>query len=237
MWKEIQERDFRKAHGLCFYCGEKFDAGHIDKCSKRPKAQVNALVTNDLDTNLTEDILTQLAVEDALNDEFCQLSLNALAGTDVGQAMRIASMGRNKVMLILTDSGSSHSFVSSTFIQQVGWPTTPTVSKQVKMANGDTLITDQMVPKLEWWSNGHTLVTDMQVLDMHTYDAILGYDCLSSNSPMTCDWAHKTIEFDNQGQLLKLTCLLPATSSVPEVSMNTVDKWLKGNDIWSMAVV
>jgi len=185
LWKERQERDFRKAHGLCFYCGEKFDAGHIDKCSKRPKAQVNALVTNDLDTNLTEDILTQLAVEDALNDEFCQLSLNALAGTDVGQAMRIVAMVRNKVMLILIDSGSSHSFVSSTFIQQVGWPTTPTVSKQVKMANGDTLITDQMVPKLEWWSNGHTLVTDMQVLDMHTYDAILGYDWLSSNSPMT----------------------------------------------------
>ena len=43
--------------------------------------------------------------------------------------------------------------------------------------------------------------------------------------------------FENQGQVLKLTGMLPATSSVPEVSMNTVDKWLKGNDIWSMAVV
>jgi len=51
------------------------------------------------------------------------------------------------------------------------------------------------------------------------------------------DWAHKTIKFENQGQVLKLTGMLPATSSVPEVSMNTMDKWLKGNDIWSMAVV
>ena len=34
LWKERQERDYRKAHGLCFYCGDKFDAGHIEKCSR-----------------------------------------------------------------------------------------------------------------------------------------------------------------------------------------------------------
>ena len=49
LWKERQERDYRKTHGLCFYCCDKFDASHIDKCSKRPKAQVNAIVANDLE--------------------------------------------------------------------------------------------------------------------------------------------------------------------------------------------
>jgi len=93
-----------KAHGLCFYCGDKFDAGHIDKCTKRPKAHVNALVANDLDHNLTDEILDQLAVEDSLNEEFCQLSLNALARTDCGQAMKIAAHVKNKVMLILVGS-------------------------------------------------------------------------------------------------------------------------------------
>ena len=61
-----------------------------------------------------------------------------------------------------------------------------------------------MVPSLEWWSNGHTLVTDMKVLDLPTYDAILGYDWLSSNSPMTCDWANKAIQFHSNGQLINL---------------------------------
>ena len=115
-----------KAHGLCFYCGDKFDAGHIDKCTKRPKAHVNALVANDLDHNLTDEILDQLAVEDSLNEEFCQLSLNALAGTDCDshencnpcQKQGHAHLGG----LILVDSGSSHSFVSSAFIQTVGQP-------------------------------------------------------------------------------------------------------------------
>ena len=244
LWKERQERDYRKAHGLCFYCGDKFDAGHIEKCSRRPKAQVNALVVNDLDSNLTDDILNQLAVEDALTDEFCQLSLNALAGTDSGQAMRIVASVRNKVMLVLVDSGSSHSFVSSQFVQAVGLSTVPVVAKQVKLANGTTLITDKMVPTLEWLSDGHTLVTDMLVLDIPTYDAILGYDWLSTNSPMTCDWAAKTLAFQFQGQLIKLCGLLPpnnqdkgVTSAVQEISMNTLSKWLQGNDVWSLAVV
>jgi hypothetical protein len=93
--------------------------------------------------------LDQLAVEDFLNEEFCQLSLNALAGTDCGQAMKIAAHVKNKVMLILVDSGSSHSFVSSAFIHAVGLPTTSMAAKQVELANGTTLITDKMVPSLE----------------------------------------------------------------------------------------
>jgi hypothetical protein len=69
----------------------------------------------------------------------------------------------------------------------------------VHLASGDTIITDKVVPGLEWWSNGHTVVTEMKVLDMEAYDAILGYDWLSSHSPMTCHWEHKTLEFQDKG--------------------------------------
>lgn len=82
--KERQVRDFRKANGLCFYCAEPFDANHRNVCTKRPQqpTQVNALVLNDLDVVLNDDVLNKLAMEDALTKDFCQLSLNALAGTD-----------------------------------------------------------------------------------------------------------------------------------------------------------
>jgi hypothetical protein len=36
--KERQLRDYRRAHGLCFTCGDKFDAGHAAKCGKRVPA-------------------------------------------------------------------------------------------------------------------------------------------------------------------------------------------------------
>jgi hypothetical protein len=70
---------------------------------------------NNLDVDLNENILAQLELEDALSQDFGQLSLNALAGTSQGQAMRVRALVKNKVMLLLVDSGSSHSFISSTF--------------------------------------------------------------------------------------------------------------------------
>jgi hypothetical protein len=44
----------------------------------------------------------------------------------------------------------------------------------------------------------------MIVLDMHTYDAILGFDRLQQYSPMTCDWANKTIQFQVYDRIVKL---------------------------------
>jgi 5-methylcytosine-specific restriction endonuclease McrA len=80
LWRERQLRDYRKANGLCFYCGEKFDTSHIEVCQKRNKPQVHALALNDLDQILSEDTLNQLAVEDSLTEELLHLSLNAITG-------------------------------------------------------------------------------------------------------------------------------------------------------------
>lgn len=86
--KERQKRDYRRANNLCFYCSEPFYPAHLAKCAKRPKAKVNELVVNDLYVTLTDDILQQLDMEDALTSEFGHLSLNAIAGTDKGQTLK-----------------------------------------------------------------------------------------------------------------------------------------------------
>jgi hypothetical protein len=65
-------------------------------------------------------VISQLELEDSIASDFGQLSLNALAGTDVGEAMKIKALVHNKVMLTLIDSGSSHSFVSSAFLHKIG---------------------------------------------------------------------------------------------------------------------
>ena len=155
LWRERQKRDYCKANGMCYWCSDKYDPAHAAICPKRPKAQVNALSLNSLDVELSEHILAQLDLKDALAQDFCQLSLNALAGTDQGQAMKVSALVGNKAMLILIDSGSSHSFVSSNFLQTVGIVPVPCAPQQVQLASGATLITDTMVPELKWWSNGH----------------------------------------------------------------------------------
>ena len=104
-------------------------------------------------------------------------------------------------MLILVDSGSSHSFISSQFVALTKLPTVSTQREKVKLANGECMTTNRKVQGLSWYCQGHTLSTDMVVLDMHPYDAILGFDWLQSNSPMQCDWQQKHWNFGSRASL------------------------------------
>lgn len=92
------------------------------------------------------------------------LSLNALSGTNVDEAIRVRAMVKNQVMLTLLDSESSHSFVSSSFLQRVGNQPTTFPPVMVKVANGDILISDKVVQGLQWWVPNHTFTTDVRVL-------------------------------------------------------------------------
>jgi hypothetical protein len=71
MWKERQLRDYRRANNLCYFCGYKFDATHLQKCPKQNKPQANSLVINNLagDDELTKETLNSLEIQDVLAAE------------------------------------------------------------------------------------------------------------------------------------------------------------------------
>lgn len=222
--KERQLRDYCRTHNLCFYCREPYDATHAAKCTKIPKAQANALILNDLDIQLIEEVLTQLDIEDALAADFGTLSLNTIAGTDEGEVMRLRALVNNNVMLMLVDSGSSHCFVSSIFLQKVGIQPVLAPPKVVQVANGEVLISDQVVPQLAWWIQGHTFTCDMRVLHLEAYDCILGYDWLKQNNPIIHHGEHKTMEFCHNGAQVTIQGVQTSNLAIQELS---VDKLLK----------
>lgn len=172
-----------------------FEPSLNDICSKKVKPHANALVVNDLDRELSDDVLNQLAIKDALPEEFYQLSLNAISNTKHINCIKLKTRFKDKVMLILLDSGSSHSFVSSQFVQLTNLPTVPMSPWRVKLANGKWIVTNRKVLHLQCCCQGHTLSFDMNVLDIDPYDAMLWYDWLQQHSPMQCDWKQKTMEF------------------------------------------
>jgi hypothetical protein len=199
LWRNKQLRDYRKANNLGYSCGEKFEPGHSEVCTKREKPHVNAMIVNHLDKELDEEPLNEIAIEELLNEDFCELSLNALAGTESANSIKLHTTVKNKTMLTLVDSGSSHSFVSVHFVHMANLPTTPIPKQKVKLANGEWMTAAQQVPDLTWYIQGHTFTYSMIVLDLLPYDSILGYDWLEKNSPMECDWANKTLQFHHQG--------------------------------------
>jgi hypothetical protein len=140
-----------------------------------------------LDREISEDALNEMAIEDLITEDLCKLSLNALSGAEAMDSIKLKATVKNKTMLILVDTGSSHSFISSQFVQLTKLTTSPIKAQKVKMANGQWMTTSTQVKNLTWYIQGHSFSTDMIVLDMLPYVAILGYDWLKHYSPMTCD--------------------------------------------------
>ena len=143
----------------------------------------------------------------------------------------------NKTMFILVDTGSSHSFVSSHFVNMVSLPTVPMPQQKVKLANGEWLHTTRKVPNLQWFIQGHTFQHDMIVLDMLPYDAILGYDWLKANSPMQCDWLAKTLQFTHKGKHVAIKGITSSNILVTHISPKQLYKSSQGNDIWTYVIL
>lgn len=140
-------------------------------------------------------------------------------------------------MLILVDTGSSHSFVSSQSLQLTKLSTSPIPTQKVKLANGQWMNTNRQVKNLPWYIQGHSFSTDMIVLDMLPYDAILGYDWLKQYNPMSCDWAAKTLQFKYHDKQILLKGLQAPDLQLSHISAKQVYKSSKGNDVWAFVLL
>jgi hypothetical protein len=146
--KERAVKEYQRQHGLCYTCGEKFEAGHQSKCPKRLQMQLNALTTEELGMALTDEVLSQLKQDESEGADGPNLSLNAIRGTAKETCMRVRALVGNQTMLILVDSGSSTSFINKIFVERLGLQTHSCAVAKVQVANGDFLSTLQNDPPL-----------------------------------------------------------------------------------------
>jgi len=237
LWRDKQLRDYRKANNLCYGCGEKYEPGHAEVCTKRNKPHLNALVVNDLDREIPEELLNEMAVDEMLTETFGQLSLNAIAGTEGANSLQLKATVKNKTMLILVDTGSSHSFVSSQFVHMAQLSTVPMPRQQIRLADGSCMSTTHQVKDLQWYIQGSTFTKDMIVLDKLPYDAILGFDWLQQFSPMQCDWGAKTLQFHHEGKWVTLHGLSKSPVTLTSMSAKQMFKSIHGNDVWAYVLV
>ncbi|TYK30208.1 ty3-gypsy retrotransposon protein [Cucumis melo var. makuwa] len=83
---------------------------------------------------------------------------------------------------VLFDSGSSHSFISSVFVQHVGLEVEPLSSVlSVSTPSGEVLLSKEKIKACQVEIANHVLDVTLLVLDMQDFDVILGMDWLSAN--------------------------------------------------------
>jgi hypothetical protein len=118
--RERQLRDFRRANNLCFKCGEKFSKDH--QCKRT--GQLLTIEVGEFGEVLSDDVVLALDLleETPIPAACCQLSLDAMAGTESGGTIRLRAMVGNQVMILLVDSGSTlHTHFCQQAFRHTSW--------------------------------------------------------------------------------------------------------------------
>lgn len=136
--------------------------------------------------------------------ECCTISREALDGTESPTTMRLHGWVQQREVLMLVDSGSSHSFVCSSLAQHLQGVQKAQRSITVRVADGGEMRSNQEIPDCEWSTQGAEFRTNFKVLPLGSYDVILGIDWLARHSPMQVHWFEKTTQFEHAGRQVQL---------------------------------
>jgi hypothetical protein len=190
---------YRRARGLCDRCADKWVSGH--RCA--PTVQLHAL--EEL-WELIEDKSSTNEVDTGLSPpgELLSLSLSAVSGIPSRRTIQFSGECQGHPIVLLVDSGSSHSFVSSTLAGQLSGISPLPHPVTVQVADGGNVSCSQFFSSIPWSVQGYTFFTDFRVFPLKTYDAVLGMDWLEQFSPMKINWTEKWLSIPYKGHTVVL---------------------------------
>lgn len=146
-------------------------------------------------------------VSDEENSEINVITLSqvALKGIDAPRTMKFVGHIAGMDILALLDSGSSHSFISTVVAQSIQGITTTAKTLQVQVANGDNLQCSQELVNTTWTISGVSFTLTLIVLQLSTYDLIVGMDWLETHSPMLVSLVTEVAQYSSLGYYCDFT--------------------------------
>lgn len=150
LWKAKQLKEYRRANGLCYGCGEKYVPGHACKQTPAPTAQLKAAEMVDPHELISDVVLDALV--DHYQEECATIYVTALSGASHPKTIQLRALIGNQVVLILLDSGSTRTFVDQSLLDRISVAAEKMEKPmQVKVANGGLVDCTKFVPNLTWW--------------------------------------------------------------------------------------
>ncbi|KAK1652704.1 hypothetical protein QYE76_070509 [Lolium multiflorum] len=210
----------RRARGECFRCGDKFQPGH--RCTKT--------VPIHLVDELMEVLQLSSSEEDKDGDgssseeSLMHISQFALASTSHRKSIRLQAMIKGKQVLVMIDSGSCGSFISSAAVKQLGLQTEEAEPVTVQVANGATSQIKTAVSDVVWECRGQKFKNTFRVFDIPCYDIIVGMDWLNACGKMWIDWPNKILRFKVDGKRVTLKGIKDKVHSCEAISAKEIQK-------------
>lgn len=213
--KMVALRAFYRAKGLCVRCAEKWSRGHT--CPEKVHLHALQEIWDILQINDEDQASVQSEPQEQL---FMAVSVAAMAGEDGPRTMRFQGELQGKEILVLVNSGSSHTFVSANLASTLSGVSLLNKEVLVQVADGATIQCSSQLVNAKWSVQGCSFCTNMKVLPLEHYDLIVGMDWLEKFSPMKVHWKQKWMVIPYLGSHSLLQGVAPGLpeGSVIEVS-------------------
>ena len=166
----------KRAKGLCCSCDSKYTKGH--KCAEKKLFYIDCEEEEEKEQERSkeEDILQ----EQSLDEEQINLTIscNALAGITTPQTIKTEGEIKNKKVIVLIDSGSTHNFIHYKVAKNLNCFLYPAPKCQVMIANGGTINYSGKFHNIKLSMGEYVLTSPMLSIPMGGVDVVLGVQWL-----------------------------------------------------------
>ena len=151
--------------------------------------------------------------------------LNAFTRFFAPQTLKLIGYIKNRKVIILVDSGSTHNFIHCCIAQETHFYIHTFNNFQIMIANGGSMKCGGCCENVRLQIGGYHLKSHIFSIDMGGGDIVLGADRLRTLGPIVMDFKELTIQFDQEGQQYKFQGI---TIGSPEIiSSHRMEKLLK----------
>ena len=143
---------------------------------------------------LTEAITKPDDVSPAEGQMFLIILQESISGVAGPRTMQFAGLIQDMPIVVLVDSGSTTSFLSTHVADKLQSVTLSPASYKVQVANGDILQCSAIAENCCWSMAAHSFTHSLKLLPLSSYDIVVGMDWLEKFSPMRVDWRNKWMQ-------------------------------------------
>jgi hypothetical protein len=119
------------------------------------------------------------------------MSKTTWGGSDSGYTLKFQGLVQNQHVIILLDSGSSHTFVNEQLCHKLQSTTVVPVFFNVRVVNGDVVHCQDKWLRVPWQIQNCSFLSYILFILLPCYDMVVGMDWLQTFSPMRVDWVKK----------------------------------------------
>lgn len=215
-WDEMQKKHEK---GLCFNYDEKFTPGH--KCKVKQAYLIEPVGLND------DEIEELLEVEDA------KILVHAMSVVRGPKTMRINSWIKNRRVVVLIDSGSTHNFINHEIAKKLNLVASKVETFQVRVASREKLKCETLYRAVPIKIQGVTISADLYALPLEGLDVVLGVQWLEGLGRVVTDYGQGIIEFAWGDGMV--TIKSGTEGDIQEVGLKSIARmWQKGGACYAI---